>query len=104
MPSIALNSSLKNFSQLLENKFKTKNVEQQYRLLDQLDWSEIANAVTEIFFHFLAQPKRQVAIDLSFRQYMINFSFIPECYTIFINNFYQCPFLTLVVSVFTWQP
>ena len=24
---------------------------------------------------------------------MIIFSFIPECYTIFINNFYQCPFL-----------
>ena len=50
MPSIALNSSLKIFSQLLENKFKTKNVEQQYRLLDQLDWSEIANAATEMIF------------------------------------------------------
>ena len=50
MPSIALNSSLKIFSHLLENKFKTKNVEQQYRLLDQLDWSEIANAATEMIF------------------------------------------------------
>ena len=77
MPSIALNSSLKIFSQLLENKFKTENVEQQYRLLDQLDWSEIANAATEMIFSFLAQLKRHVAIDLSFRQYMINIFIYP---------------------------
>ena len=57
MPSIALNSSLKKFSQLLENKFKTKNVEQQYRLLDQLDWSEIANAATEMIFLFFGTTK-----------------------------------------------
>ena len=74
MPSIALNSSL---SQLLENKFKTKNVEQQYRLLDQLDWSEIANAAIEMIFPFLAQLKRHVAINLSFGQYMINIFIYP---------------------------
>jgi len=77
VPSIAFNFSLKIFSHLLENKFKTKNVEQQYRLLDQLDCCEIANAATEMIFPFLAQLKRHVAIDLSFRQYMINIFIYP---------------------------
>ena len=42
-PSIALNPSLKKiFSQFPENKFKVEKAEQQYRLLGQFDWAEIA--------------------------------------------------------------